>query len=78
MTPEQFAHAAKSLKDNEIFQLATQTLQAEAKDALVSANPTDADEIRKWQAQVKAVSDLGDALENIILNGTTQTTKKVA
>ncbi len=66
MTPDQIASLAQSLKDNEVFQNALDTIRSDALESLVLTNPTDVVEINKHQATVRVVDALRSNFDMVI------------
>lgn len=69
MDKDQLAREAQNLKENEVFQLALDTMRSEALEALVRIEATEADLIRSHQARVRVVDDLRGNLEAFIRAG---------
>lgn len=69
MTPDQLASLAMSLKDNEAFQEALDTIRADALDTLATINPASTNAIIEQQAIVKVVDNLRGNLEQFIRSG---------
>lgn len=69
MTPEQLASLAQSLKDNEVFRLALNTIRSTALDGLARVDADDKNGIIKLQATVNVVDDLRGNLDQFIRSG---------
>lgn len=69
MDKDQLAREAQNLKENEVFQLALDTMRSEALEGLVRTPATDIEAIRDHQARVRVVDDLRGNLEAFIRNG---------
>ncbi len=69
MTDEQIAQQARSIKDNEAFQLALGAMRRDAIETLVSVQATDANKIRDLQATVRVVDELRAHLDAFIRKG---------
>lgn len=64
-----FASLAQSLRDNEAFQEALNTIREDARDKLGAVDPNNADAIREHQATIRVVDELRGNLEQMIRGG---------
>jgi hypothetical protein len=67
--PEQLASLAMSLRDNEAFQAALDSIRSGAIDALISVNADDKNSLLKAQATVGVVDDIRGNLDQFIRSG---------
>ncbi len=72
MTNEQIASLAQSLRDNEAFQMALDSVRDTARDGLGRVDPDDKNQIIELQATVKLVDDLRENLDTFIRAGATR------
>ena len=63
---------AERLRQDPSFQRALTAIRKNAVDALVHVDPTNADEIRNAQAQIRAIDNLCTELRDTIIRGTPQ------
>jgi len=80
MTEEQIhrAEQAERLRTDPAFQRAVVEIRRQAVEALVKADPVDADAIRAQQARINAIDALCGEIANEILRGTPQRQPAVA
>lgn len=69
MTAEQAAQQAMSLRDNEAFQSALNSLRTDALEALARCPATGADAIREYQATIRVVDSLREKITDAIRAG---------
>lgn len=69
MTSDQLASLAQSLKDNEAFQAAMNTIRTDALELLATLPREDEARFYSLQATVKVVDDLRGNLEQFIRSG---------